>query len=70
MAFQYQPDAEACFLINEDTSSPTHRATRDISIFGPSSWLDNGDGAWASSWHKIQTGRYALNTPNSTNLLA
>jgi hypothetical protein len=40
--------------MDEDTSSPTHRAMHDVSIFEPSSWLDDGDGAWASSWGKIQ----------------
>ncbi len=39
---------------HKDTSSPTHRVTHDVSIFGPSSWLDDGDGAWDSSWRKIQ----------------
>jgi hypothetical protein len=53
LAFQDQQDAEACFLVDKDTSSPTYRATHDISIFGPSSWLDNGDGALASR-RKIQ----------------
>ncbi len=38
LAFQNQPDAEAYFLVDEDTSSPTHRATHEVSIFGPFSW--------------------------------